>query len=89
MPHTSPEASIIKGTGGFGSILITNTQVYNGEFFAIQVLEDTVFSSLSATDMENVEEFVTQSIVAPGGLVISANFTTIQLAYGKVIAYKH
>lgn len=89
MPHTSPEASLIKGTGGFGSILITDTTSYTGEFFAIQVLEDSIFSSLLSTDMLNVEEFVSQSIVAPAGLVISANFTTIQLDSGKIIAYKH
>lgn len=89
MPHTSPEASLIKGTGGFGSILITDTQTYNGEFFAIQVLEDATFSALSATDMQNVGQFVTQSIVAPAGLVISANFTQIALVSGKIIAYKH
>jgi hypothetical protein len=89
MPHTSPEASLVKGTGGFGSILITDTQTHTGEFFSIQVLEDCLFSTLSSTDMENVTDFVSKNIIAPAGLVISANFTAIKLASGKIIAYKH
>ena len=89
MPHVSPDASLIKGTGGFGSIFVTDTQPYAGEFFCIQVLEDCRFTTLTSTDMQNSDRFVTQQIVVPAGLVLSANFTAVTLAYGKVILYKH
>lgn len=89
MARTSPDASLIKGTGGFGSIFVTDTQPYTGEFFCIQVLEDCRFTTLVSTDMQNAGQFVTQQIVVPAGLVLSAGFTAVTLAYGKVILYKH
>jgi hypothetical protein len=88
MPLTSPNASIIKGTGGYGSIFVTTSATYTGDFFSIQAVEDCIFLNLSSTDMQNFSEWVSQSVTLPAGMTIMGNFTIVTLS-GKALLYKH
>jgi hypothetical protein len=88
MAHTSSDASLIKNTGGFGSIFVTTTATYTGEFFAIQAIEDCNFLTLSSSEMQNASDWVTKNITLPAGMVVTANFTHVSLS-GVAILYKH
>lgn len=89
MPHTSPEASLLKVTGGFGSVFVTDTATYTGSFHAIQAVDDCTFTTLVSTNMENVDRWVTLSKTLYAGMVLEADFTTIKLASGCAVIYKH
>ena len=88
MPHTSPDASTLKNTGSFGSIFVTTTALYTGEYFAIQAIDDCNFLTLSASNMENVQEWVTNNITLNAGSVIHAEFTAVSLS-GIGVLYRH
>jgi hypothetical protein len=88
MPHTSPDASTLKNTGSYGSIFVTTTALYTGEFFAIQAIDDCTFLTLSANNMENVQAWVTNNITLNAGSVIHAEFTAVSLS-GIGVLYKH
>jgi hypothetical protein len=87
MPHTSPEAALIKSVGGFGSIFVDNTSMISGNFHAVQVIEDCVFSTLESSNMDNVGALIGKTLYA--GLVIESDFTKVQLSSGSIILYKH
>jgi hypothetical protein len=87
MPHTSPEAALIKSVGGFGSIYVSDTLEYVGNFHAIQVIDDCVFSVMESSNMENVGALQSKTLYA--GLVLESDFTRLQLTSGSVILYKH
>jgi hypothetical protein len=87
MPHTSPEASLIKAVGGFGSIFVTGTQAYTGNFHAIQATEDCLFSQIQSSNMENVSGWLAKTLYA--GVVLESDFTTVQLSSGAAVLYKH
>jgi hypothetical protein len=89
MPHTSPEASLIKSVGGFGSIFVTNTGVYTGNFHAVQAVDDCLFSGLQATNMENVGNWVSLNKTLYAGMLLEADFTSVQLSTGCAMLYKH
>jgi hypothetical protein len=89
MPHTSPESSLIKVTGGFGSIFATDTTTYTGEFHAIQAIDDCTFLILESTNMENVDRWVTLEKTLYAGMVLEASFTRIKLGTGCAMLYKH
>ena len=89
MPHTSSNASLIKSTGGFGSIFVTDTSLYTGDFFAIQAIEDSIFGTLSSNNMTNCNTWVSGAILFPAGIVITSEFTDVKLNSGKIILYKH
>ena len=89
MPHTSPNASLIKGTGGFGSVFVSTTATNTGSFFAIKAITDCTFLSLSCTEMENANQFVsTGTKLYAGDILTGGNFTEITLS-GTAILYKH
>jgi hypothetical protein len=88
MPHTSAEASLIKVTGGFGSIFVTTPTLYTGEFHAIQAVDDCTFTVLSSTNMENVQAWVTLNKTLYAGMVLEADFTAVSLS-GTAVLYKH
>lgn len=89
MPHTSPEASLIKGTGGFGSVFVSTTATNTGDFFAIKAVTDCTFLTLSCAEMENVGEWVTSGIkLYAGDVLAGGNFTEVSLS-GSAILFKH
>jgi hypothetical protein len=89
MPHTSPEASLLKVTGGFGSIFVTNTNLHTGSYHAIQAVDDCTFTTLTSSNMENVGAWVSLSKTLYAGMVLEADFTSVQLASGCAVLYKH
>lgn len=88
MPHTSSDASILKNTGSFGSIFVTTTALYTGEFFAIQAIDDCIFLNLNANNMQNFGDWVSKRITLNAGSVIHAEFTSVALS-GIAMLYKH
>jgi hypothetical protein len=88
MPHTSPEASLLKVTGGFGSIFVTDTTLYTGNFHAVQAIDDCTFLTLSASNMENVGAWVSLGKTLYAGMLLEADFTDVSLS-GCAMLYKH
>ena len=72
--------------GQNGTTLITNTTSYSGKWFAIQVVSDTVFTTL--TDQTMTVNGTIAGLTFLGGTLIFGSFTTIRLASGAVLAYK-
>lgn len=89
MPHTSPEASLLKATAEFGSVFVTNTSAYTGEFWLIQAVTDCKFSTLSSTNMENVSAWTTGDRILYAGMALPSQFTHVQLLSGSAMLYKH
>jgi len=58
-----------------------------GNFVAIQMIEDTIFYSLTALN-STVGNLATSSVTLPAGTIIYGPFTGYTLVGGKVIAYK-
>ena len=89
--------------GQAGSILVKGTTVCTnavGDFVAIQFIEDTVFTSLTAQDIlfypsdggesDGIDSDAggqSDSVTFPAGMTIYGRWTGFQLASGKVIAY--
>jgi len=71
--------------GQRGFIYTADTTLVQGNFAAIQVIADTVFSALTALN-STVGGLVGVSL--PAGTIIYGPFTSYDLASGKVIAYK-
>jgi hypothetical protein len=71
-----------QGLIGGGSKYVGNTSANNGTWFAIQALEDTVFSAVTS-DISGLPNNLSLS----AGIIIYGNFTAFTLASGKVIAY--
>ncbi len=87
----SASEAILSQAGLKGGVIITDTSVITGNFRIIQVLADTVFTTLTANHTTNGDS--TQSVAADygtllSGMVIFGKFTAITLASGRVIAYK-
>lgn len=87
MPHNSPEASLIKLIGGFGSIFATGTNVYTGSFYCIEAIENCTFSGVICDNMENVSGWLVKTL--PSTASIRGNFSQIQLSSGSAMLYKH
>jgi hypothetical protein len=71
--------------GQRGFIYTDDTTLVNGNFAAIQIIADTVFTALTALD-STVGGLVGVTLTA--GTIIYGPFTSYDLASGKVIAYK-
>lgn len=80
----SRDTSLSLGQGG--AVLTTTTDEISGNFGAIQALEASVFTSLTAGNWEGDS---TADLALPAGTTIFGNFTAYQLTSGKVIAYKN
>ena len=72
-----------KSLGQNGAKYVTGTGANSGSWVAIQALEDTVISSLTATNWTGT----LTSIPLPAGTVIYGAFTEFTLTSGKVVAY--
>jgi len=76
------QTEILESTmGNFGGMYIADTEEVEGDFSAIQVIEDCTFTTLEG----NVEDLDTATLEA--GTIVYGKFKTIELATGKVIAY--
>lgn len=71
--------------GQRGFIYTDDTTLVNGNFAAIQIIADTVFSALTALN-STVGGLVGVTLTA--GTIIYGPFTSYDLTSGKVIAYK-
>jgi len=70
-------------SGFNGGTLITGTTAKTGSWYAVQVVADVVFSTLTG----NLGGDTYAGVTFAAGTVIYGSFTAITLASGKVIAY--
>jgi hypothetical protein len=78
------DASLVS-LGQRGFVYVGDTTATTGNFAAIQILNDAVFSALSALN-STVGGLVGATLTA--GTIIYGPFTSFTLTSGKVIAYK-
>ena len=78
------DASLVS-LGQRGFVYVGDTTATTGNFAAIQILADAVFSALSALN-STVGGLVGATLTA--GTIIYGPFTSFTLTSGKVIAYK-
>ena len=81
---TPTDAGLVS-LGQRGFIYTADTNLVEGNFAAIQIIADTVFSALTALN-STVGGLVGVTLTA--GTVIYGPFTSYDLTSGKVIAYK-
>jgi len=78
--------------GQYGAEYISNTTAgTNKNYCAITMLEDTTFTTLTASNWSAGSTgsiYTTSAVTYPKGLTIFGTFTAVQLLTGKVIAYK-
>lgn len=79
----------IASFGQFGIRVLTTNATVGETFIAIQVLEDAVISStLTANEVGEIGDASITSLALTAGTVIYGRFIDLQVASGKVIAYK-
>jgi hypothetical protein len=82
------------GTGRFGSFgqfgmrVLTTNAVVGETFVAIQAMEDSVISATLNTYEGRIGDTSITSLTLLAGTVIYGRFVNLQVASGKVIAYK-
>jgi hypothetical protein len=81
---TPTDAGLVS-LGQRGFIYTADTTLVEGNFAAIQIIADTVFSALTALN-STVGGLVGVTLTA--GTIIYGPFTSYDLTSGKVIAYK-
>ena len=75
--------------GQFGLRVLTTNATAGETFVAIQVLEDAVISAtLTANESEEIGDNAITSLSLTAGTVIYGRFVDLEVASGKVIAYK-
>ena len=72
--------------GQRGTVTTDDTVAVTGEFSAIQILEDAIFSAVSEEDATGSGDLLT--ITHPQDRVLFGRFTGYTLASGTVRAYK-
>lgn len=72
--------------GDGGRVLNSGEGEVSGGYKWLQMVEDTVFSNLESSNLENVIDLVGVTHLAGSG--IGGNFDVIQVASGTCIAYK-
>lgn len=77
-------AAIQESMGKFGSVVETGTTAITGAFCAIQMIEDTVFSTLTSG---NWQGDAATGVTFTAGTTIYGEFSAFTLTSGKVIAY--
>ena len=74
----------IQWLGQNGSTVFDDTTSRDGKWFAIQIVEEAQFTTLSDASMTGDAT----GMVFAAGILIFGSFTTIRLASGSAIAYK-
>lgn len=72
------------GVGDYGADYIADTNARTGKWRAIQILTDTVFTTLTADNITG--SMATLSLTA--GQILVGHFTAITLQSGSVMAYR-
>jgi hypothetical protein len=67
-----------------GAVVETGTSTVTGPFYAVQCLEDTVFSNVI---VNYVGDAIT-GVTIPKGTILYGDWDRFNLSSGKVIAYK-
>ena len=74
--------------GQFGLRVLTGNATAGETFVAIQAMEESVISSdISLLDGEGGDTTIT-SLTIPAGVTVFGRFVNLEVASGKVIAYK-
>lgn len=71
--------------GQYGAIYESGTTLVSGSFGCITAIEDSVFTSLGASNWSGDS---TAAMPLKAGMSVFGSFTSFQLTAGKVIAYK-
>jgi len=79
--------------GKYGVEYITNTtpSAVGKNYCSITMLEDTTFTTLTATNWSagtTASIYTTSAVTYPKGITIFGKFTAITLLTGKILAYK-
>jgi hypothetical protein len=75
--------------GQFGLRVLTSNATVGETFVAIQVLEDaTITATLTANEQGTIGDSTITSLDLTAGTIIYGRFVDLQVASGKVIAYK-
>jgi hypothetical protein len=75
--------------GQFGIRVLTSNATVGETFIAIQVITDAVISAtLTANESGEIGDTSITSLALTAGTVIYGRFVDLQVASGKVIAYK-
>jgi hypothetical protein len=75
--------------GQFGLRVLTSNATAGETFVAIQVLEDaTISGTLTANEQGTIGDSTITSLALTAGTIIYGRFVDLQVASGKVIAYK-
>lgn len=82
----APVPVIEHNSGANGGTFINSTTTYNGNWYAIQVLTNATFTTLSFSSNGWTGDSIS-GYAFPAGTTIFGNFSTIKLASGSVIAY--
>lgn len=84
-PPPNNSGLIAEGMGKYGAVVETGTTAIVGQFAAIQMIEDTVFATLTSS---NWSGDAATGVTFTAGTIIYGAFTAFTLTSGKVIAYK-
>ena len=92
MAYNTSEERLLKALkdradiGACGSVYIDNTDAVSGNFVAVTALEDSTSLNYSGTasDIDDLDA----NMAIPTGVTVFGEFTAVQLATGKAIAYK-
>ena len=71
--------------GQQGGVVLSNSDTAAGNFRWIQVITDTVFSNIEASNLDSVGLLV--GPIIPAGIGIGGKFSEISVSTGLVIAY--
>ena len=76
----------IRYLGQAGSDLVEDTTAMTGNWFAIQIIEEAAFSTLTDSSMDVTGTL--SSVTFPAGCLIFGAFTAFTLASGAAMAYR-
>ena len=78
-------STAVDRTGAVGVTVITDTNLYSGNWYAVQVLADATFTTFNETGAQGG---VMTGMVIGAGTTLFGQITDMQLLSGKVRAYR-
>jgi len=73
--------------GQFGNAVLAAGQQASGSFAAIQVISNTVFTSI--TDSSGSMGLLISPVSIPAGTILYGRFTSVSVTTGLVVVYKN
>ena len=73
--------------GQFGNVVLAATQEATGNFAAIQVISNTVFTTI--TDSNGQVGLLISPVSIPAGTILYGRFTFVKVLTGLVVVYKN